>query len=43
MPWAAPAVVRLRVSPITAPLAVAYERLSGRPNSPEEVVMTIRP
>ena len=43
MPWRAPAVLRLRVMPMTAPLAVAYERFSGRPNSPEDVVMTIRP
>ena len=43
MPSAAPAVVRLRVSPMTAPFAVAYERLSGSPNIPVEVVMTIRP
>jgi hypothetical protein len=43
MPCAAPAVARLRVSPINPPLAVAYERFSGRPNSPDEVVMTMRP
>ena len=35
MPWAAPAVARLRVSPMTAPLAVAYERFLGRPNIPD--------
>ena len=43
MPWAAPATLRLRVSPITPPLAVAYDRLLGRPNNPEEVVITMRP
>ena len=43
MPCGAPAVARLRASPITAALAAAYETLSGRPNMPVEVVMTTRP
>ena len=43
MPCAAPAVVRLRVSPMTAALAAAYERLLGSPNMPVDVVMTMRP
>ena len=43
MPCAAPAVLRLRVSPMTPALAVAYERLLGSPNIPEDVVMTMRP
>ena len=42
-PCAAPAVERLLVSPTTAPLAVAYETLSGSPNIPAEVVITMRP
>ena len=36
MPCAAPAVARLRVSPMTPAFAVAYERLSGSPNMPDE-------
>ncbi len=43
MPCAAPAVARLRVSPMTAPFAVAYERLFGNPNIPADVVITMRP
>ena len=43
MPYAAPASFRLRVRPITAPLAVAYERFSGSPKTPDEVVITMRP
>ncbi len=43
MPWAAPAAARLLVIPITAALAVAYERLVGSPNIPDEPVMTMRP
>ena len=43
MPCSAPAVVRLRVSPMTAAFAVAYERLCGSPNIPEDVVITMRP
>ena len=34
MPCLAPAVARLRVSPMTPPFAAAYERLFGRPNKP---------
>ena len=43
MPWAAPASVALRVSPITAALAVAYEVLVGSPSIPVDVVITMRP
>ncbi len=43
MPWAAPASVALRVSPITAALAVAYEVLVGSPSMPVDVVITMRP
>jgi hypothetical protein len=43
MPCSAPAVVRLRVIPMSAAFAVAYERLVGSPNMPEEPVMTTRP
>ena len=43
MPCAAPAAVRLRVSPITAALAVAYDVLAGSPSIPVEVVITMRP
>ena len=43
MPCAAPAVVRLRVRPMTAAFAVAYERFTGKPNTPAELVITIRP
>src|SRR5581483_6805581 len=43
MPWRRPAVARLRVRPITAALAVAYDVLLGSPNNPVEVVMTTRP
>jgi hypothetical protein len=35
--------VRLRVSPITPALAVAYERLPSSPKMPVDVVITIRP
>ncbi len=41
MPSAAPAVARLRVSPITPPLAVAYDRLPASPKIPDDVVITI--
>jgi len=43
MPWAEPAVARLRASPITPPFAVAYDVLFGRPKIPADVVMTMRP
>jgi hypothetical protein len=43
MPAFAPAVARLRASPSTPPLAVAYPVLFGRPSIPVEVVMTMRP
>ncbi len=43
IPWETPAVVRLRVSPMTAALAVAYEVLAGSPNIPVDVVITMRP
>ena len=43
IPCAAPATARLLVIPITAALAVAYERLVGSPNIPDELVMTMRP
>src|SRR5918997_1513671 len=43
MPWSAPAAARLRVSPITPPLAVAYDVLLGRPKTPADVVLTMRP
>ena len=38
-----PAVERLRASPITPPLADAYERFFGSPKMPVDVVMTTRP
>ena len=43
MPWAAPAVARLRVMPMTPPLAAAYARFFGSPNTPDDVVLTMRP
>ena len=43
MPWASLMVAMLRVRPITALLAVAYDRFLGRPKTPEEVVITMRP
>ncbi len=43
MPWRAPATLRLRVIPITPPLAVAYARFFARPKTPAEVVITMRP
>ncbi len=43
MPWRVPAVLRLRVRPITAALAVAYDKFFGSPKIPVDVVMTMRP
>src|SRR6516225_5007636 len=43
MPCFFPATARLRVSPTTAALAVAYDTLFDRPNIPLEVVITMRP
>ena len=43
IPCAALVVARLRVSPMTPALAVAYERFLGKPKIPDDVVMTMRP